>query len=236
MTVAAVHDMTVRRGTLAWLGSKATLISRAVRRSAPPNNSESATLHQRLRGETAALHGVVEAQLDLLAPDLTIDRYRHVLKILHGYWIPLEAQLASVAAATPALRVPLRLQGPLLERDLIQLGLSRAQLAELPACVELPRVVQREDIAGCLYVLEGARLGGQVIAHTVDQRLGITEERGAGFFSGDGRGTAARWKRVVGWLEGLVGAGANPDAIVGSACDTFRTLGRWADRQEGATR
>jgi heme oxygenase len=56
-------------------------------------------------------------------------------------------------------------------------------------------------------VLEGACLGGQVIAPVLQRRLGVAEGSGASFFVGDGAATAARWARVVAWLDDLVAHG-----------------------------
>src|SRR5690349_18827043 len=99
-----------------------------------------------------------------MEPDLSIDRYQQVLRIFYGFYAPLEASLLRVTAAGPPLGFPLRARCELIESDLYALGVDRRELAELPRCIDLPRLSSREDLAGCLYVLEGACLGGQVIA------------------------------------------------------------------------
>jgi heme oxygenase (biliverdin-IX-beta and delta-forming) len=186
-------------------------------------------IHSRLRTETAPLHRSLEARLGLLDPGLHHDRYRAVLRTFYGYWAAIEPALVPLATvAVPAF--PLRARTPLLERDLVALGCGRAELAELERCADLPRLTHVEDLAGCLYVLEGARLGGQVLARTLGARLGLTPARGCAFFAGDGEATLPRWRSVLDWLEALVSAGASSDGIVASACETFRTLARWAAR------
>ena len=52
---------------------------------------------------------------------------------------------------------------------------------------------------------------------------------GLSFFVGDGSGTGARWRLVLGWLEDLVRRGALGDEIVASARETFCSLGRWVE-------
>lgn len=188
-------------------------------------------LRRQLRRETAGLHHRLETQLALLDPQLSIHRYQQVLQAFYGFYEPVEAGLARLAAAGPPLGFPLRARAELIESDLLALGGSRPQLAELPRCVSLPQLLCREDLAGCLYVLEGACLGGQVIAPVLQRRLGLAKGSGASFFAGDGDATAARWTRVLVWLEGLTGAGARGDEIVAAACATFRALARWVDRQ-----
>ena len=88
-----------------------------------------------------------------------------------------------------------------------------------------------EHLAGCLYVLEGACLGGQVIARALRERLGLSEAHGTSFFVGEGDSTRERWALVLTWLDSLVHAGVDEDEIVTSACETFGTFARWAKQQ-----
>jgi heme oxygenase len=193
-------------------------------------------LQERLRNETAGLHRQLETQLALLDPHLSIDRYREVLRVFLGFYAPIEVHLGQLAlAVAPPITFPLRARAELLERDLLALGASRGQVAELARCADLPRLICIEDIAGCLYVLEGACLGGQVIAPVLQRRLGLTRETGASFFIGGAEATSARWRRVLSWLESLPSAGARSEDIVAAACATFSALGEWVTRQ-GASR
>ena len=165
-------------------------------------------LRQELRRETADLHRRLEIDLGLLESELSLDRYRRVLEFFFGFYAPVEAGLARVASAGPPLGFPLRARTALIESDLLSLGLSRRELADLPRCADLPRLSCPEDLAGCLYVLEGACLGGQVIAPALRERLGVAKGSGASFFIGDAEGTSARWRLFLAWLEGLARAGA----------------------------
>jgi heme oxygenase (biliverdin-IX-beta and delta-forming) len=194
-----------------------------------------APLHLRLRRETAHDHETLERRLHLLEPDLSVQRYRLVLQSFHGFYASVEDELLRLAATTPPLGFPLRTRTELLERDLLALGLSRSDIAALPRCANLPRLRRTEHLAGCLYVLEGACLGGQVIVNALRGRLPITSDRGLSFFVGDGSKTGARWQLVLAWLEDLVRRGALADEIVASACETFCSLGTWLELM-GATR
>jgi heme oxygenase len=191
--------------------------------------------HLRLHRETAPHHQTLERQLDLLDPALSLHRYRLVLEGFHGFYAAVEGELARVVATTPSLGFPLRARTELLEGDLLALGLSRSDIAELPRCADLPRLCRTEHLAGCLYVLEGACLGGQIIAKALRGRLPLTNDHGLSFFVGDGSRTGARWRLVLGWLEDLVRRGALADEIVASARETFCSLGRWVELM-GASR
>jgi heme oxygenase (biliverdin-IX-beta and delta-forming) len=190
--------------------------------------------HAHLREQTMLVHRRVEEQLDLLEPSLTLERYRRVIRAFYGFYAPVEAELAQLASARPAPPFPLPARSLLLARDLLALGASPAEVISLPHCQERPLLSSTERRAGCLYVLEGASLGGQVIARAIARNLGLGSDHGASFFVGDGDGTAARWKRVLAWLE-EVGSGDDRENIVEAARQTFSTLGRWLKAQ-GATR
>jgi heme oxygenase len=197
---------------------------------------EASPLRQRLKRETSGLHRRLEEQLGLLDPALSRHRYSRVLQIFYGYYAPLEAHLVRLTASGPPMGFLLQTRSELLERDLLALGMTRRELAELPRCAELPGLSCLEHLAGCLYVLEGASLGGQVIAPILHQRLGVAQGRGASFFVGDAEATPARWRLVLTWLDGLVGAGAGSEEIVGSAYATFLTLVRWVEQQNASQR
>jgi heme oxygenase len=193
------------------------------------------SLRQRLKGETAEFHQRLEAMLGLLEPELSRDRYCQLLQVFHGFYSPVEAGLERLATTCPSLGFPLRARAELIEHDLLALGLSWRELAELPRCVDLPRLSCPEDLAGCLYVLEGACLGGQVIAPVLRRRFGADRGSGASFFVGDADETAARWRLVLAWLEDVVRAGARSEEIVDAACATFQTLALWVERQGAGT-
>ena len=185
--------------------------------------------HLRLRRETAPQHETLERQLDLLDPDLSLHRYRLVLENFHGFYAAVESELPRLVATTPSLGFPLRARAELLERDLLALGSSRADIAGLPRCADLPRLSRTEHLAGCLYVLEGACLGGQIITKALRGRLPLTDDHGLSFFVGDGSRTGARWRSVLDWLEDLVRRGAHADEIVASARETFCSLACWME-------
>ena len=181
--------------------------------------------HLRLRRETAPHHQTLERQLDLLDPELSLHRYRLVLESFHGFYAAVESELPRLVATTPSLGFPLRARAELLERDLLALGLSRSDIAGLPRSAALPRLRRTEHLAGCLYVLEGACLGGQIIAKALRGRLPLTNDHGLSFFVGDGSRTGARWRLVLGWLEDLVRRGALADEIVASRARPFARSG-----------
>ncbi len=183
------------------------------------------SLRAELKRATATLHQQVESRLPLLAGDLTAGVYRRILECFLGFYAPHEAQLPAFGAALP---FPLRDRSALLEADLRALGATSAELAAVPRCLPLP-LTGREQVAGWLYVVEGASLGGQVVSRALARRLSLGRENGAAFFIGDGDGTAARWREVVGWLESLPLDGADGARVIAAASDTFARLNAWME-------
>lgn len=191
-------------------------------------------LHGRLRAATATLHLNVERHLDLVDPALTRARYQSVLANLYGYYEPLEQRLFERPSAGPTPPCgdgfsPKR-RAPALERDLLSLGVSPAAIAALPRCSRLPALNGPPDLVGCLYVIEGAALGGQLITRAIERHLGLSPAGGGSFFFGEGPGTGVRWRRFLSWIEEQTLTGTFAEIAVARACDTFRTLGAWLER------
>ena len=190
-------------------------------------------MRRRLKRETTAVHQHLETQLGLLDPSLGIHGYRCVLETFYGFYVPVEIDVTRFAVAEPPIGFPLRARAELIERDLLALGRSPAALAALPLCSDRPQLSCLEDFAGCLYVLEGACLGGQVLTPLLHRRLRLAKDTGAAFFAGDGEWTLPRWTVVVAWLDGLPRTGASTAKIIGAANATFDALARWARLPEG---
>jgi len=191
------------------------------------------SLQQRLKRETTAVHRHLEAQLGLLNPGLDVHRYLRVLEAFYGFYVPVEAAVRRRAAAELPLGFPLRARAKLIERDLLALGHSLADIAALPLCRDRAELSCVEDLAGCLYVLEGACLGGQVLTPLLHRRLGLTKGSGAAFFAGDEKSTLPRWTVIVAWLDELPRTGASPTRIISAATATFDAFARWAAVSQG---
>jgi len=189
---------------------------------------EETSLRRRLKRETTAVHQHLETQLGLLDPGLDVPRYRRVLETFYGYYVPVEIDVTRLAAAEPPLGFSLRARAELIKRDLLALGRSPAELAALPLCSDRPELSCSEDLAGSLYVLEGACLGGQVLIPLMRRRLGIAKDSGAAFFAGDEERTLPRWTVIVAWLDGLPRTGASSAKIISAAKATFDAFARWA--------
>ena len=115
-----------------------------------------------------------------------------------------------------------------------KLGLLAADLADLhrgdpgslPRCPDVPEVEDTACALGVLYVIEGATLGGALIAaHLRDTDVPAGALR---FFSCYGDQVGRRWRGwrhvTTTWVDADPARG---DAVVESAAETFAVLARW---------
>ena len=138
---------------------------------------------QALKAATAVHHERLERRVDIASRVRSRDAYRELLERFYGFYRPLEERLQPYGET-----VELRPKAPLLARDVQSLG---GDVNALPQASRLPPTGSLAEALGVLYVLEGATLGGAVIAKLAQRRLGVTREQGGAFF---GAYDARRWK------------------------------------------
>jgi len=186
---------------------------------------------QHLREATRSQHESIEARVDVLRPDLTRAEYRRLLERFYGFYVPLEAALAGAADwERLGFAFHERRKVSHLERDLLCLGLTPTGLRALPRCSELPSAAGLPAALGSLYVVEGATLGGQLIARHVKPRLGLADAAGCAFFTSYGADVGRNWRALGEFLRAQLRTGADVERAAGAAGDTFAKLGSWLAR------
>ena len=187
-----------------------------------------ALILKRLKQATSERHAALEGQLPLLDPCLSREDYHQLLGRFFGYYAPLETRLLALPWPDEiGFDYSGRHKTPRLEQDLIALGETPETLAQLPRCQDLPEVLTLSNLLGCLYVIEGATLGGQIITRHLLINLGLTPETGAAFFNGYGEQTGAHWQTFCKMLTDLTEETSSDEEIIASANRTFETLGQW---------
>jgi heme oxygenase len=186
-----------------------------------------------LRTATRSAHQRLEAALPLTDPGLTLEAYRGIVEAFYGFYAPLEAGLARVAEGS-ASGLPIHGREKLgrLRGDLKALGATDASLDALPLCAAVPDLSTPGAAFGCLYVVEGATLGGRVIVRALRAGLGLGPTTGAAFFDGYGVETGAMW---VSFCVQLVASPWDRGDTLAAAVATFVELERWL-RQRGTLR
>ena len=183
-----------------------------------------------LKQGTRIYHDALERKMAPLLGTISIHTYIVLLQKLFGFYKPLEERIAMLPG-WHNLPVDLgrRQKAPLLARDLIWLKVTQPQLSRLPQCKRLPQVNSITEALGCLYVLEGATLGGQIIGRHLKKNLALDEDRGCAFFRSYGDDVGLMWKSFRETLSshcskrGII----EEEQLVTSACETFVSLDSW---------
>ncbi|MDZ7735241.1 MAG: biliverdin-producing heme oxygenase [Gammaproteobacteria bacterium] len=173
-----------------------------------------------LRRGTSALHRQLESLPGLqrvFAQDYRMPEYIALLRALYSVFRPLEADLLD-SAPMVAGDLGYRPRCTDLESDLVALA------ADLPVVDRgVPRASTRSAAAqvGCLYVLEGSRLGGKVIARQLASTLSLSPDRGMRFFAGSPGANGPDWLQFCRRAESLCGSPPARKAAVVAAAATF---------------
>jgi heme oxygenase len=176
-----------------------------------------------LKTATVAAHERLERRFDLDGRLRSRAAYAALLGRMVGFYRPLEERVAPYARTLPGLEWEARRKAPLLLADLLAVG----RPADRPdAVAPLPVVASADDALGVLYVLEGATLGGTLIARQARMRLGVTPATGGAFFAAYGAATAARWRAFATVLETAT-AGVPSPATLAAATACFTGLEAW---------
>ena len=173
----------------------------------------------------------------LVTGELTVSGYAALLGRMYGFHAPLERSLEAVFAAAngapPYHITPVaRANAFLLRTDLLDLGVSEAEADALPQCETLPSLATMEQRAGCLYVIEGARLGGAAMANALDYLLGSERRACRQFLSGQLDPDPMPWPHFCRWLEAMA-EHADQSAIIASARHTFEAMEQWLSQDDG---
>lgn len=182
--------------------------------------SAAGSVRDRLRAATATAHLELERGLDLVS---RLDDRRDVVLILtrlHGLFARTEAALD----ATLGERIMRgRHRTPALARDLGALGLTDDEIARLP--MPEPVALEGRDMSlGALYVLEGTRLGGRIIAREAAGRDWVPAA-GLAFWRDD-PDSGPLWRAFLVELE----ASGDVEACVRGALAMFEACTRWLVR------
>ena len=176
----------------------------------------------RLKRETAPLH----AELDAIVAPMLLQRarYRMLIGGLRDAYGGIERELArhdsqlSRAGYDFAQRTKLSW----LDDDRDALAMSE------PSAPRSGYTLASAAAAfGAVYVVEGATLGGQVIARQVMPVLALTPERGCRFFTGYGAETGERWRETRTAIASHLAAATGPDAAdetIDAASMTFSLI------------
>jgi heme oxygenase len=186
------------------------------------------TLLLRLKDETRDVHESLERDLDLLRPDLTLERYQSVVERLYGFYQPWENSIKPLLIEHLPDFAAMRIKSPKLLEDLAYFG---SGLETLPVCKALPDCRNWPNILGALYVTEGATLDGQIVSRQLQQMLGLYPRGGAAFFSSYGLQVGSMWRSFCSTLQAHTPA-HQEDLVIDAARQTFLSMHCWLCKTE----
>ena len=182
----------------------------------------------RLKHETKQYHDALENALLLGERVFSLAEYQAMLGRFWGLYRPIEAHLATFAQwSSYDFDLNQRMKTGLIERDLQAFGWTAPAITALPVCPFPPSLPDFHHAVGCLYVLEGATLGGQLIARQLHATLDLTSHHGAAFFTSYGAAVGPMWLGFRALVGAVAQSTAAEDAIVAGAIATFVAFEHW---------
>jgi heme oxygenase len=180
-----------------------------------------------LRSATWPSHQGLEKRLDVKARFSKADAYRAHLEKMWGFCAPIEALLRPESFGGSLPDYETRRKLPLLAHDLTALGARPGDIASLPRCEAVPDTADPAAAFGCVYVLEGATLGGRTLLPMVESRLGFTAGRGASYLASYGDDVGRMWRHFGTALDAWCVAPERRLRATRAAVGTFDALAGW---------
>ncbi|MGE0130786.1 MAG: biliverdin-producing heme oxygenase [Blastocatellales bacterium] len=188
-----------------------------------------------LRRKTLRYHLQLKQRLDIFHHLATLDDYRWLLERFLGFYGPVEAALEKhFDRRVGVFDFERRRKVPMLVSDLRALGIK--ELGALPRCAALPALDSPSQAFGCLYALEIATLGGQIIARHLNRALGVKPGAGCSFFNSYGNQSVAMWHDFGQQIKNHAVTGEVEEAMTRAAIDTFVRLEQWMTGRSAAER
>ncbi len=195
-------------------------------------------LFERLHRATDLAHRRLERRVDTYRPNFDVHGYRRLLQDFWGFYQPLERKLDVLAGHNlPSSYSQRRRKAPRLERDLLALRMTEADIAALPLCGRLPAIPTLPQVFGVLYVIDGAALGERIATthlHIGGENLTISPSQGASFFSSLRASYTPPldtcWQELIAMTEAVEESNLQ-DSIIQSAVDTLECFETWLDHR-----
>lgn len=186
-------------------------------------------LRETLRAATRLQHERIEQRLAIADRVRCKPAYVRLLERNYGIYAPLETRIGHFTRefALRGLNLSSRHKTPWIESDLRVLRFTTENIRAIPLCVDLPNLPNLSCALGCLYVLEGATLGGQVLLRCFKEAFGLDAGSGARFFSGYGRRTGMMWKSFVAFVNAQESTDLDTGEVIASARATFECFEGW---------
>lgn len=181
---------------------------------------------------TRGHHAAADAPwLDLMAPDVTADRYLRQLVKVYGFEAPIEAAFRYTPGFSGLVDLRARNRSGLLVQDLLRLRMSAARLADLPQ--RFTTFATAADALGWMYVVERATLlHGSVRRYLLQRQPDLAEA--TSYLSAYDGATGLRWAELGSALDAVATSPELTHDILRAANHGFRALRDWFSVDEPA--
>lgn len=177
---------------------------------------------QVVKAHTSGSHALAESSLlsRLEAIRCKAD-YAAILKMFYGFFFPLHQNTRAYITPHHLEDIEERRLPSFILNDLESINFPSQHIA---SCKELPEVKNAAQAFGALYVMEGATLGGRIIAKMLlrNSNLNLTEEN-LSFFSGYKEATGTKWKA----FQEALNQQFDQELLVNTAKETFLLFHNW---------
>ncbi len=164
--------------------------------------------------------------LDLLRPSVAVSDYLAQLVRLYGLIAPFESAIRYTPGIEPFVDVHQMSRAGLLAKDLLTLGLSPAQVANIPACDALTTFRGPAEAIGWLYVVERSTLLQDGIRRHLLHQLPQVECACA-YLTAYDRRPGDHWQQFGDLLERVGKTPEQAEELLAAATAGFDAARRW---------
>jgi len=180
-----------------------------------------------LRLATWPSHQRLERHLDIKSRFADLAAYKAHIEQMWGFCAALEQALSQEYFGAVLADYERRRKAPILAQDLAALGVTQRTLAGLPRCAAIPSWNDAAGALGCVYVLEGASLGGRTLLPVVERQLGLRACSGAAFLASYGEEVGAMWRKFGSSVDAWCDTAERRARATRAAVATFDALSLW---------
>lgn len=149
--------------------------------------------------------------------------------LLYGVLMPVEQMIEPYLCHLPKqLGLEPRLKTGWIEKDLLKLGLTVDEIADIQIQSDVPKINGLAEAVGALYVIEGSTFGGKIIYSTIKKELRLHQNNGARYFYGYGAQQVHKWEFFCQFIESFIREQPQHfSPLSHTARETYEAYHRW---------
>lgn len=157
----------------------------------------------------------------LFSKNFRLTDYLLILEKMYGYYVPIEKSLENYIHSHQTHGFNYSNKSGLLAQDLMACGLNGNDIDGLALANNTLEIDSLEAFVGCIYVLEGSTMGGQVISKHLIRLFGPDVQKRLAFYQCYGGKVMQQWQQTRNWIEEI---GNNNEINANLAADCAITM------------